>query len=98
VPPHIHPDQDEFIYLLEGVLDLRLGEGSAQARPGDLVRMPCGIAHAYFNNQPVAARALFLVSPAGQPWQLFDQLHELTDVEEAIRRSRRCGVDFLPPS
>jgi quercetin dioxygenase-like cupin family protein len=97
VPPHIHPDQDEFIYLLEGVLDLRLGDGTAQARPGDLVRMPRGIAHAYYNNQPIAARALFWVSPSGRLRELFDQLHELTDVEEVIRRSRLCGVDFLPP-
>ena len=98
VPPHIHPDQDEFIYLLEGVLDLRLGEGSAQARPGDLVRMPRGVPHAYYNNQPMAARALFWVSPSGRLRQLFDQLHELTDVEEVIRRSKACGVDFLPPA
>jgi uncharacterized cupin superfamily protein len=97
VPPHIHADQDEFIYLLEGVLDLRLGDGTAQARPGDLVRMPRGIAHAYYNNQPIAARALFWVSPSGRLRELFDQLHELTDVEEVIRRSRLCGVDFLPP-
>ena len=97
VPPHVHPDQDEFIYLLEGVLDLRLGEGTTQARPGDLVRMPRGVPHAYYNNQPVASRALFWVSPSGRLRELFDQLHELTDVEEVVRRSRACGVDFLPP-
>ena len=45
VPLHIHPDQDEFIYLLEGVMDLRLGEASSQARPGELVRMPRGVPH-----------------------------------------------------
>jgi quercetin dioxygenase-like cupin family protein len=97
VPPHIHPDQDEFIYLLEGVMDLQLGESESQARPGDLVRMPRGAPHAYYNRQPIAARALFWVSPSGRLRQLFDQLHDLTDVEEVVRLSRSCGVNFLPP-
>ena len=98
VPLHIHPDQDEFIYLLEGVMDLRLGEASSQARPGELVRMPRGVPHAYYNNQPMAARALFWVSPSGRLRQLFDQMHDLTDVDEVVRLSRSFGVDFLPPS
>jgi quercetin dioxygenase-like cupin family protein len=97
VPPHIHPDQDEFIYVLEGVFDLRLGDAQAQARPGDLVRMPMGVPHAYYNNQSIPSRALFWVTPARQLRRLFDQLHDLTDVEEVVRRSRACGVDFLPP-
>src|SRR5215203_2362959 len=64
VPPHIHPTQDEFIYVLEGVFDLRLGDAHRQARAGDLVRMPQGVPHAYYNKQDVPARALFWVSPA----------------------------------
>lgn len=98
VPPHIHRDQDEFIYVLEGMFDLRLGDAQAQARPGDLVRMPMGVPHAYYNNQSVASRALFWVTPARQLRALFDQLHDLTDVDEVVRRSRACGVDFLPPA
>jgi uncharacterized cupin superfamily protein len=98
VPLHIHPDQDEFIYVLEGMFDLRLGDAQAQARPGDLVRMPMGVPHAYYNNQSVASRALFWVTPARQLRALFDQLHDLADVDEVVRRSRACGVDFLPPA
>lgn len=97
VPPHIHPDQDEFIYVLEGAIDLRLADKEAQARPGDLVRMPRGVPHAYYNNQTTPSRALFWVTPAGSLKLLFDQLHDLTDVEEVVRRSHACGVDFLPP-
>src|SRR6185295_19563234 len=49
VPPHIHPTQDEFIYVLEGRFDLELAGTNTQARAGDLVRMPRGIPHAYYN-------------------------------------------------
>ena len=97
VPPHIHPTQDEFIYVLEGVFDLLLGDGRHQARPGELVRMPMGVPHAYYNNQAVPARALFWVSPARRLRALFDKLHDLKDLDEAVRLSREHEVDFLPP-
>ena len=51
VPPHIHPTQDEFIYMLEGTFHLYLDGSWNQARTGDLVRMPKGLPHAYYNKQ-----------------------------------------------
>ena len=95
VPLHIHPKQDEFIYMLEGVFDLQLGEAKVQAKPGDLMRMPMGIPHAYYNNTATPTRALFWVSPAGRLKALFDQLHNLTDIEEAISLSALHEVDFV---
>jgi quercetin dioxygenase-like cupin family protein len=95
VPLHVHPRQDEFIYMLEGTFDLQLGQDQLQARPGDLVRMPRGIPHAYYNNGDQPARALFWVSPAGKLRELFDRLHDLTDIAEAIRISAQHEVDFV---
>ena len=95
VPLHIHPRQDEFIYMLEGTFDLQLGDAKAHAQPGDLVRMPMGIPHAYYNNTASATRALFWVSPAGRLKELFDQLHDLTDIEEAVRISGLHEVEFV---
>ena len=97
VPLHIHPTQDEFIYLLEGQLDLQLGEEKVQARPGDLVRMPQGMPHAYYNNGDAPSRALFWVSPAGKLKELFDALHNLMDPQEVVRLSAEHGVAFVPP-
>jgi quercetin dioxygenase-like cupin family protein len=97
VPPHIHPTQDEFIYMLEGTFDLYLDGAWTQANAGDLARMPRGLPHGYYNRQDKPARALFSVSPARRLRELFDQLHNLTDPEEVVRRSKVCEVDFLPP-
>ena len=88
VPLHVHPHQDEFIFVIEGVMDLQLGEAKLQAHAGDLVRMSRGVPHSYANNQARAARALFWVSPAGRLRELFDRLHDLTDVGEAERREQ----------
>ena len=50
VPVHLHPTQDEFILVQEGVLDLKLDGEWSQARAGDLVRMPRG----FTDDQPHA--------------------------------------------
>ena len=97
VPPHIHATQDEFIYMLEGTFDLYLDGTWTQARTGDLVRMPKGLPHGSYNKQDKSARALFTVTPARRLRELFDQLHNLSDPDEVVRRSKVCEVDFLPP-
>ena len=97
VPPHIHPTQDEFIYMLEGTFDLYLDGKWVKAGPGDLVKMPKGLPHGYYNRTDQPTRAFFWVSPARQLKELFDQLHNLTDPEEVVRRSAAHEVEFLPP-
>lgn len=51
VPPHIHPDQDEYLYMLEGKLDFVLGDSESQATPGDLIRLGMGVPHGIFTNR-----------------------------------------------
>ena len=97
VPPHIHPTQDEFIYMLEGTFDLWLDGAWTKAGARDLVRMPKGMPHGYYNRSDKQARALFWVTPARRLRALFDQLHNLGDPEEVVRRSAAHEVDFLPP-
>jgi quercetin dioxygenase-like cupin family protein len=97
VPVHIHPTQDEFILVLEGTLDLKLDGKWTKAHAGDLVRMPRGVPHGYFNKSQTPARALFWVSPAGKLEALFNALHDLSDVPEVVRLSALHDVDFLPP-
>jgi uncharacterized cupin superfamily protein len=97
VPVHVHPTQDEFILVQEGELALKLDGKWHTARAGDLVRMPKGVPHGYFNKSDKPARALFWVSPAGRLKELFDTLHDMTDVDAVIRASAAHDVEFLPP-
>ncbi|MES6461720.1 cupin domain-containing protein, partial [Cutibacterium acnes] len=59
VPPHIHPDQDEYLYILEGKLDFMLDGADESATPGDLVRLPMGKPHGIFNKSQQTAKTLF---------------------------------------
>jgi quercetin dioxygenase-like cupin family protein len=85
VPPHIHPTQDEFIYMIEGKLDLELGDQKSSAAAGDLIRLPMNEPHGLFNNGTAPVRCLF------------DKLHNLTDPAEVVRISAQHDVNFLPP-
>ena len=96
VPVHIHPTQDEFILVQEGELDLKLDGKWVKAKAGDLVRMPRGIPHGYFNKSDKPARALFWVSPTRKLEELFNKLHNVADPMEAVRISAQHEVDFLP--
>lgn len=96
VPPHVHPKQDECIYVLEGVYTLYLDGEWTTAGPGDTVRMPMGLPHAYYNRSAEPAKSLFWVSPSGQLATLFDELHDLTDPAEVVRLSALRDVHFLP--
>jgi quercetin dioxygenase-like cupin family protein len=97
VPVHIHPTQDEFILVQDGRLDLKLDGVWVQAKAGDLVRLPRGIPHGYFNKSDKPARALFWVSPAGRLEDLFNALDNLADIERVLKLSAEHEVDFLPP-
>ena len=99
VPPHIHPEQDEFIYMLEGRLDLILDGDEDYAEPGDLIRLPRGIPHGLFSNGPRPVKCLFWVTPARRLYDLFWQLNNMgeADPAEIVAMSAKHEIDFLPP-
>ena len=97
VPPHVHPDQDEFIRVLEGKFDLWLDGAEVSALAGDLIRLPMGSRHGIFNRSGAVTRALFWVAPARALYDLFVQLDGLREPTEVVRRSAAHNVHFLAP-
>lgn len=100
VPPHIHPTQDEFIYMLSGRFDLMLDGKDAVAEPGDLIRLPLGLPHGIFNKTDTDVKCLFWVSPSRRIYDLFWALHNLgpsPDPAQVVAISAAHEVDFLPP-
>lgn len=100
VPPHIHPTQDEFIYMLEGRMTTVLDGEDGFADPGDLIRLPRGIPHGLFNRSDAPVKCLFWVTPTARLYDLFWALHNLgpeADPSEVVAVSARHEVDFLPP-
>jgi quercetin dioxygenase-like cupin family protein len=97
VPPHVHPTQDEFIYLLGGRLDLVLDGQPASAGTGDLIRLPRTIPHGIFNHSGAEATCGFWVAPTGRLWDLFLAINNVPDPAEVVRLAGLHEVNFLPP-
>jgi len=97
VPPHVHPHQDEYIFVLDGRIDLLLGGKKTYAAAGDLVRMPRGIPHAFFNNTGEPVTALFWATPAGKLEALYRRIHNMSSPAEVVAAARDYDVIFAPP-
>ncbi len=64
-PPHIHSREEETFYILEGLVDFRLGDDLVTAGPGDFVNVPRGQVHNFHNSRPEPARIILTFTPAG---------------------------------
>ena len=79
VPPHIHPTQDEFIYMLEGRLDLVLDGKDFVATAGDLIRLPMTIPHGIFNKTDQTVKCMFWVTPDPQALRPVLGIHSMKE-------------------
>jgi quercetin dioxygenase-like cupin family protein len=97
VPPHVHPTQDEFIYVLSGRYDLWLDGKEFVAGPGDLIRLSKGVPHGIFNKSGAAATSLFWVAPSRSLKALFERISNVPNPQEVVRIASEHEVNFLPP-
>jgi mannose-6-phosphate isomerase-like protein (cupin superfamily) len=71
---HVHADEDDAFYLLEGEMTFLLGLDEVAAGPGTFVLIPPGVSHGFRNDQSEPVRMLNIHAPAG-----FDRRVGLTD-------------------
>ena len=55
---HVHPQQEEFIYVLEGEVEQWLDKTKTFLRQGDSILIPANKVHASFNAAPQPTRLL----------------------------------------
>ena len=59
-PPHIHDNEDEAFYVLEGEFEILLGDELVQAGPGDFAFVPRGTVHRFANIGDARGRSVLL--------------------------------------
>ncbi len=64
-PVHIHGTGSEAAYVLEGEVELRLGDQSIRASAGGAIFVPKGTVHNVTNPGPGTAKILVILSPPG---------------------------------
>ena len=67
---HIHPNQDEWFYVIEGEYMFQVGEEKYQVKPGDTIFLPRKVPHAFVQ---LTEKGKMIVSyfPAGKMEEFF---------------------------
>ena len=67
--PHLHTREDEFLYVIDGSVGVRVGDDEFELPAGATIFKPRGIAHTYWNASDERAKLLMGVVPGG--WEGF---------------------------
>ena len=76
-PWHVHHNDDEAWYVLEGKLRVGRGVEEILAEAGSGVLVPRGVAHTYWNPGPERARYLLIMSP--NIYGLIQDIHSMKE-------------------
>jgi mannose-6-phosphate isomerase-like protein (cupin superfamily) len=75
-PLHLHHNDDETWYVLEGTLGVRVGDKDVEAKAGSAVFVPRGTPHTYWNPGP-GLRYLLVMTP-----RIFELIQEIHAMQE----------------
>jgi mannose-6-phosphate isomerase-like protein (cupin superfamily) len=76
-PLHLHRNDDEAWYVLEGVLCVLVGDKIFEAHAGSAVFVPRGTAHTYWNPGPGLVRYLLVMT--ANIYSLIQEIHAMKD-------------------
>ena len=96
-PPHPHHNEDEGFYVLEGELEVRVGDRTVRAPAGSFVLGPKGVVHGYSKVGLGPAKLLEIFSPAGFE-HFFEEISGLSDPDRINAIAQRYNVEIAWPS
>ena len=109
-PPHIHHDQIETFFILEGEMEIMVDGQVYQAKAGDFVHVSKGAPHNFINRSRNTTKMVFTFVPAGDIEEFFREsfkettdrnapLEPLTDafIQRMLESANRHDIEILPP-
>jgi mannose-6-phosphate isomerase-like protein (cupin superfamily) len=97
-PLHLHLNQEEWFYVMEGEVAFQVGEQRLHLHPGESVLAPRRVPHAFSSVAATPSRMLIAFCPAGKMEQFFRDAESpgapVTDAEFW----RRYEVELIGPS
>jgi mannose-6-phosphate isomerase-like protein (cupin superfamily) len=98
-PRHVHRNEDEMYYVVEGEHIYQCGDEEFQVGPGGLVFLPRGIPHAHRRVVPQAGRLIFMTFPGGFEgfFRILAEASRSGDLGEAAyaRASHDYGINWV---
>jgi mannose-6-phosphate isomerase-like protein (cupin superfamily) len=96
---HVHRYEDEVVYVLEGAIEIRLGDQKLQVSAGGVAHLPKRIPHALYSPLKTRSRYLGMAVPGGME-NFFDELvaaQEAGQLDNATHKriSQKYGIEWL---
>ena len=97
-PPHIHSTEEEAFYVLEGELNVLVGERTVTATAGAFVLVPRGTVHTFSKAGTASAKMLTIISPAGFE-KFFEEIAGPPDLKKIIALAPKYNLEIVgrPP-
>ena len=102
-PLHVHDEQDDTFYVLDGVLAVQVGDEMYDLGPGDFATVPPGVPHTFDNirkDQP-PVKVCNLMTPGGldQKFRDMSRMADATgDPADAARLRKKHGITHVGPT
>jgi mannose-6-phosphate isomerase-like protein (cupin superfamily) len=102
-PLHVHREQDDTFFVLEGVLTVQAGDELIDLGPGDFATVPPGIAHTFDNirNDQPPVKVINLMTPGGLDAQFRDMSllgERARDPAYTAQLREKYGVSTVGPT
>jgi mannose-6-phosphate isomerase-like protein (cupin superfamily) len=97
---HLHHEQDEWFYVVEGEYVIEVGEERYEPGPGDSVLAPRKVAHVWAHVGEGTGRLIAALQPAGEIEAFFEDLAKLSSTperEELQRVFSSHGMELAGP-
>jgi quercetin dioxygenase-like cupin family protein len=107
-PLHIHRNEDETFYIVEGECSITIGDTTVLAKPGDFVNIPRGTVHGFYNSGTDVARMILTFTPSGMEGFFEETLEPAMDrnafpprnnadvAARYIAAAAKYGLEFVP--
>ena len=94
VPLHTHANEEESIYILDGELNIEVGNRTIKGSSGSFVLVPRGTAHTLSLAGTQSAKVLIIFSPAAVQG-LFEEIAGQTDMDTIVAAAARYGMEIV---
>ncbi len=109
-PPHIHHNQVETFYIIDGQVEVQLADQVNEAKAGDFVHVSKGTPHRFLNRSQTPAKMIITFVPTGDIEQFFREAFEQTTdrsappqplddafIQRMLAAAERHDIEILPP-
>ncbi len=98
IPPHVHENEDEVFQVLEGQVEMSIGDKMTTLNAGDIIFCPKGVPHSWKIVGEEKARAMLSIFPSGLEG-MFKELAKLPagppDMEKVTKICGKYNLKFV---